>query len=242
MFHAPYGDLDALELVFRHLTPPDDVAAIFVEPIQGEGGYVVPPEGWLAGLRALCDEHGILLVADEVQTGVGRTGRMWAIEHESVEPDIIVAGKGIASGLPLSAVIARADVMMWERGTHGSTFGGNPVACAAALATLDLIESTLATNAADTGAHLIAQLRKSLMRHSQVREIRGRGLMIGVDMIDGDAALFVEQEAFRRGVIALTAGPSTVRLAPPLVITPDQGDIAAGVLDDVVGALAQART
>ncbi len=237
VFHAPYGDLDALERVFRHLTPPDDVAAIFVEPIQGEGGYVVPPEGWLATVRALCDEHGILLVADEVQTGVGRTGRMWAIEHESIEADIIVAGKGIASGLPLSAVIARADVMMWERGTHGSTFGGNPVACAAALATLDLVEQELTANAAAVGAHLISQLRKTLMRHTAVRDIRGRGLMIGVEMVDGDAAHFVEQEAFRRGVIMLTAGPSSIRLAPPLVITREQTDIAAGVLDGVVGAL-----
>ena len=140
VYHAPYGEAGYIEdVVFKHLTEPEDVAAIIVEPVQGEGGYVVPPAGWIAELRDICDTYGIVLIADEVQSGVGRTGRMWAIEHDGVAPDIIVAGKGLASGLPLAALIARADLMRWEPGKHGSTFGGNPVACAAALATLDLI-------------------------------------------------------------------------------------------------------
>jgi 4-aminobutyrate aminotransferase len=233
--HAPYGESGAIErTIFRHLTPPEDVAAIFVEPIQGEGGYVVPPPGWLAELRALCDAHGILLVADEVQTGVGRTGRMWAVEHEQIEPDILLAGKGLASGLPLSAVIARAEIMTWTAGTHGSTFGGNPVACAAALATLDLVEGGLSHAAAQTGAYLLGRLRTLQDRHPAIREVRGRGLMVGVEFADGDMANAVEQAAFRRGAVMLTAGPASIRLAPALVITREQIDIALAILDDVL--------
>ena len=167
-FHAPYADPSGgdgptgaayiEDVLFRTLTHPSDVAAIFVEPIQGEGGYIVPPAGWLSDLRRLCDEHGILLVFDEVQTGVGRTGTMWAAEHDGIEPDIMCIGKGLASGLPLAGIVARSSVMDWEPGGHGSTFGGNPVACAAALVTLDLVESELAANAAAVGAHLLAGL------------------------------------------------------------------------------------
>src|SRR5262249_55067646 len=162
--------------------------------------YIVPPPGWLAELRAICDAHGILLVADEVQSGVGRTGRMWAIEHDGVAPDILLAGKGLASGLPLSAVIARADIMPWEAGTHGSTFGGNPVACAAALATLDLLEDGLLDNARETGAYALDRLAELAARQTAIRAVRGRGLMIGVELADHDAAVHVEQEAFRRGL------------------------------------------
>src|SRR5690606_8003612 len=157
-YHAPFaydGELtgaDYIEQVlFERMTEPGDVAAVFVEPVQGEGGYIVPPAGWLAALRDLCDRHGILLVADEVQSGVGRTGTMWAIDHDGVVPDIITAGKGLASGMPLSAIIARGDIMQWAPGKHGSTFGGNPVACAAAMATLDLVDSELAANATAVG-------------------------------------------------------------------------------------------
>jgi 4-aminobutyrate aminotransferase len=238
VYHAHYGVPGAIEeTIFRHLTPADDVAAIFVEPIQGEGGYVVPPTGWLRELRELCDAHGILLVADEVQTGMGRTGRLWAVEHEQVEPDIILAGKGIASGLPLSAVIARAELMSWAAGSHGSTFGGNPVACAAALATLDLLEGGLATSAAQCGAYLLGQLRALRERHPLIRDVRGCGLMVGVEFADSDTAHAVEQAAFRRGVVMLTAGPAAIRLAPPLVITRQQIDVALASLDDVLTTL-----
>ena len=167
-FHAPYCDpydADALtgadyieRVLFKKLTDPSDVAAIFVEPLQGEGGYIVPPAGWLAELRELCNRHGILLVLDEVQSGIGRTGTMWACEHDRVEPDIMAIGKGLASGLPLAGIIARSEIMNWEPGGHGSTFGGNPVACAAAIATIDLVENGLAENAAKVGNHLLSAL------------------------------------------------------------------------------------
>ena len=236
VYHAPYGEPGAIERdLFRHLTPPEDVAAIFVEPVQGEGGYIVPPAGWLAELRRLCDAHGILLVADEVQSGIGRTGRMWAIEHEGVAPDVILAGKGLASGLPLSAVIARDDVLLWEAGMHGSTFGGNPVACAAALATLDLIEGGLIDEAAATGAYLRGRLDELAAHHSVIVEVRGRGLMLGVDVGDHDAAARVEQEAFHRGLVLLTAGESAVRLSPALTVSRYQVDTAIDILGTVLG-------
>ena len=238
VFHAPYGEAGAIErTIFRHLSRPEDVAAIIVEPIQGEGGYVVPPAGWFGELRALCDAHGIMLVADEVQSGVGRTGRMWAIEHEGVEPDVLLAGKGLASGLPLSAVIARAEVMRWEPGMHGSTFGGNPVACAAALATLDLVEDTLTEQAAALGEYLLSRLAELAVSHPVIRDVRGRGLMIGVELPDHDAAVHVEQESFRRGLLVLTAGPSAVRLSPALVVTRAQVDTACDILDAVLATM-----
>jgi len=234
--HAPYGEVGYIQrVIFKHLSSPEDVAAIIVEPIQGEGGYVVPPAGWLAELRKICDEHGILLIADEVQSGVGRTGRMWAIDHDGVEPDVLLAGKGLASGLPLSAVIARHDVMSWGPGKHGSTFGGNPVACAAALATLDLVEESLMANAASIGKHLFALLAEMQSRHpAQVRDVRGRGLMIGVELRSHDEAVAVEQACFRRGLLVLTAGESSLRLAPPLVVSSDQADTAMAILEDAL--------
>ncbi|HEY3833501.1 MAG TPA: aminotransferase class III-fold pyridoxal phosphate-dependent enzyme [Acidimicrobiia bacterium] len=243
VFHAPYGESGEIErTILTHLTPPSDVAAIFVEPIQGEGGYVIPPAGWLAELRALCDEHGILLVADEVQSGVGRTGRMWAVDHEGIAPDLLLVGKGIASGLPLAAIVARDEIMQWEAGAHGSTFGGNPVACEAALATLDLVEHgdqgvPLVDNARDVGAHLLAGLERMTDGHASVPGVHGRGLMIGVDFIDHDTAYAVEQECFRRGLLVLTCGVRTVRLAPPLVVTREQADQAVAILDDAVAAV-----
>jgi 4-aminobutyrate aminotransferase len=243
-FHAPYADPydpGALtgaayieEVLFTTLTDPRDVAAIFVEPIQGEGGYIVPPPGWLGELRRLCDAHGILLVLDEVQTGVGRTGRMWACQHEGVEPDIICIGKGLASGLPLAGIVARSEVMDWVPGGHGSTFGGNPVACAAATATLALVEDELATNAATVGDHLLAGLRALQPTHPQLVQVRGRGLMIGIDLPDHDASVALERACFERGLLVLTCGRRSIRLAPPLIVTAEQADTALAILADAL--------
>jgi 4-aminobutyrate aminotransferase len=194
----------------------------------------VPPAGWLAELREICDTHGIVFVVDEVQSGIGRTGRMWALEHEEVEADVLLAGKGLASGLPLSAIIARTDLMDWAAGKHGSTFGGNPVACAAALATIGLVERQLAADAARLGDRLVAGLRGLQERHPAVVDVRGRGLMIGVELTDGETAKAVEQASFRRGLITLTCGPSSLRLAPPLVITDAQVDTALALLGDTL--------
>jgi 4-aminobutyrate aminotransferase len=250
-FHAPYADPYGgaapngaeyiEEVLFAKLTAPNDVAAIFVEPIQGEGGYVVPPPGWLADLRALCDEHGILLVADEVQSGVGRTGRTWAIEHEGVVPDVMCVGKGLASGMPLAGIVARSDVMDWEPGGHGSTFGGNPVACAAALATLDLVERELAANAAAVGEHLIGALAELAARQPLVDQVRGRGLMIGIDLPDHNTAAELERACFERGLLVLTCGERSIRLAPPLVVTPGQADTAVSIMDEALTAMTGGR-
>jgi 4-aminobutyrate aminotransferase len=245
-YHAPFafdGEVTGREYIetvlFQRMTEPGDVAAIFVEPIQGEGGYIVPPPGWLADLRSLCDEHGILLVADEVQSGVGRTGRMWACEHEGVVPDMITAGKGLASGLPLAALIAREEVMQWPAGKHGSTFGGNPVACAAALATLDLVENGLADHAGRVGEHILAGLRElSQRRPLVISGVRGRGLMIGFDLPDHDMAEAFEQECFQRGLLVLTCGQRSVRIAPPLVVDTAQADTALTIMADVCDAVA----
>ena len=245
-YHAPFagnGDLTGAayieKVLFTHMTEPGDVAAIFVEPIQGEGGYIVPPPGWLAALRDLCDKHGILLVIDEVQSGIGRTGKMWAFEHDGVMPDIVTAGKGLASGMPLSAIIASGDIMRWAPGKHGSTFGGNPVACAAALATLDLVESDLADNATRIGQQLMAGLGDLQARQPLITEVRGRGLMIGIDLVDHDTAVAVEQECFRRGMLVLTCGERAVRLAPPLVITPEQAEIAVSIFAEACEAVSR---
>jgi 4-aminobutyrate aminotransferase len=239
--HVPYGlaGLDQLrDQVFKHLVSPEEVAAIVVEPVQGEGGYIPAPPGFLAGLRELCDEHGILLVADEIQSGVGRTGRFWAIEHDGVVPDVVLAGKGLASGLPLGAIIARADLMTWPPGTHGSTFGGNPVACAAALATIDLVQSSLQRAAGAMGERFQAGLQSLMARQPLLTAVRARGLMIGLDFPDHDVAVAVEQECFQRGVLVLTCGERTVRLAPPLVIRPDQVDTGLAVLEEALAAVA----
>ena len=249
-FHAPFADpydTEALtgagyisEVLFTRLTDPADVAAIFVEPVQGEGGYIVPPLGWLADLRRLCDDHGIVLVFDEVQCGVGRTGTMWASEHENVMPDIMCVGKGLASGLPLAGIVARSATMDWEPGGHGSTFGGNPVACAAALATLDLVENGLAANAAGVGQHLLDGLQA--LSSPLVDQVRGRGLMIGIDVPDHDAAVAIERICFERGLLVLTCGERTVRLAPPLVVTAEQADVALSIIDDSLRELEELRS
>jgi 4-aminobutyrate aminotransferase len=233
VLHAPYGDFEFIEqYLFKRLVIPEEVAAVVVEPVLGEGGYVPAPNGWLEYLRDLCTRHGILLVADEVQSGMGRTGRMWAIEHWGVEPDVMLAGKGIASGLPLGATIARSELMKWETGAHGSTYGGNPVACAAALATIDLIEDELAENAEKIGAQLLDGLRALAERQPIVKEVRGLGLMIGIEFADGDTADAVELACFRRGLLTLRAGDATIRMSPPLVISADQADTGLGLFEE----------
>lgn len=245
VYHAPYGDFAFIpDVIFRHLVSPEEVAAIVVEPIQGEGGYVVPPEGWMAHLRRLCDEAGIALIVDEVQSGVGRTGSMWALDHEidpdtgrPVEADILLAGKGLASGLPLSAMIARNELHTWTAGTHGSTFGGNPIACAAACVTIDLVRNGLADHAAEMGRRFVAGLAPLVDRFEYLTEVRGRGLMLGLDFVSGDVAKAVEQAAFHRGLVVLTCGPSALRLAPPLVITAGQVDTAIHILTHTVAAI-----
>jgi 4-aminobutyrate aminotransferase len=252
VLHAPYADsfrpnlgesdwsfstADYLEgVLFERLVEPDEVAAIVVEPIQGEGGYVVPPPGWLSALRRLCDRHGILLVADEVQCGMGRTGRLWAVEREGVEPDILVAGKGIASGMPLGAMLARDEVASWTPGTHGSTYGGNPVACAAALETLRLVEDGLAARAEEAGGRLLAGLRELAARTPAIRDVRGAGLMVGVELADHASAAAVEQACFQRGLLVLTAGDAAIRVSPPLVVTDAQVDRALGLFAEACAA------
>ncbi len=239
VLHTPYGDFEHIEQVlFKRLVSPEEVAAIVVEPVLGEGGYVIPPPGWLAYLRELCDRHGILLVADEVQSGMGRTGTMWAVEHVAVEPDIVLAGKGIASGMPLGAMIAPERLMTWEIGAHGSTYGGNPLSCAAALATLELIEGGLMDNAREVGDLLMAGLRRIQASHPIVTDVRGLGLMIGISFLDHDTSAAVEAAAFRRGLLVLGAGDDVVRMSPPLVFRPDQAEIALSVFEDAVAEVA----
>ena len=173
--------------ILGHILPPDEVAGILVETIQGEGGYIVPPPGFYPAIRKLCDKYKILLIADEVQCGMGRTGKWWAIEHFDVEPDIITIAKGIASGMPLGACLARKSVMDWPRGSHGNTFGGNPICCAAALATIDLIEKEYLENAAIVGAYTQDALHEIMARHLSIGDVRGFGLMIGVEFVTGSS-------------------------------------------------------
>ncbi|HEX2069754.1 MAG TPA: aminotransferase class III-fold pyridoxal phosphate-dependent enzyme, partial [Actinomycetota bacterium] len=225
VLHAPFGapvEEYIESVILKRLIVPSEVAAIFVEPVQGEGGYVFPPPGWLRSLRELCSEHGILLVADEVQSGMGRTGKMWAVEHDGVEPDVLLAGKGIASGLPLGAMTARADLMSWQKGAHGSTYGGNPLACAAALATIDLLEDGLIENTARMGARLIDGLKELHQQQPLIKEVRGLGLMVGVEFGSADTADAVELACLRRGLLTLRTGDSAIRMAPPLVISDEQ--------------------
>jgi 4-aminobutyrate aminotransferase len=239
VLHTPFGDFEHIEQVlFRRLVSPEEVAAIVVEPVLGEGGYVFPPDGWLAYLREVCDRHGILLVADEVQSGMGRTGRMWAIEHAGVRPDIVLAGKGIASGMPLGAMIAPDRLMTWDVGAHGSTYGGNPVSCAAAVATLELIENGLIDNAREIGAMLLNGLSGIRDRHDAIQEVRGLGLMIGIRFADHDTMLAVEQAAFRRGLLVLGCGDDVIRMSPPMVFRADQVEVALSTFEDAVSEVA----
>jgi len=233
------------EKLFKTTLPPEEVAAIFVEPIQGEGGYLVAPPEFLQELRRICDRHGILLVADEVQCGSGRSGKWWAIQHAGVEPDIVTIAKGIASGMPLGVTIARAEIMDWVPGSHASTFGGNPVCNAAALATLDVLEREGVRNAERVGKHIMERLRTWPARHPMVGDIRGLGLMIGVEIVKDqrtketahDERDRIVEMAFERGVLFLGAGENTLRICPPLVVTPEQADIALDVLEECISVV-----
>ena len=243
VYHAPFGKVSDLawfdEVLFNHLVPANEVAAVIVEPIQGEGGYLVPEDGFLQGLRELCTKHGILLVADEIQSGAGRTGRMWAVEHWGVEPDILLVAKGIASGMPLGALVARAEIMeSWGVGAHGSTYGGNPVACAAALATIELLEGGLTANAAARGEELMAGLRPLVGRYPKsVLEVRGKGLMVGVEFADPKLAEEVQWACFVRGLLVLECGLQTVRLCPPLIASPEDVRTALRIFGKAVEAV-----
>src|SRR5258706_1992589 len=260
VYHAPYPDryrcplgstpatcaaacIDFIEhQLFTHLVSPDEVAAIVVEPIQGEGGYIVAPDEFLQRLRELTRTHGILLVADEVQSGMGRSGRMFAMEFTGVEPDMIAIAKGIASGLPLGVAAARAGLMAWPPGAHASTFGGNPVSCAAALATIKLLREIVVQNAADVGAHLMSGLTALADRHPLIGDVRGRGLMIGVEFVRDrqtkeratDERDAVVTAAFTRGLLVLGAGKNAIRFSPPLVLTRAEAETAVGIFDEAL--------
>ena len=244
VYHAPYGKVADLryfdDVLFDKLIPANEVAAIVVEPIQGEGGYIVPEDGFLQGLRDICDQHGILLVADEVQSGAGRTGKMWAVDHWDVKPDILISAKGIASGMTLGAMIARADLMEhWGPGAHGSTYGGNPVACAAALATLDLLEDGLVDNARERGEQALRMLRPLLELHPGfVRDVRGKGLMLAVEFDTADDAEAVQWAAFQRGLLVLECGKSSIRMSPPLTVTSGELVTGIGLFTDAVRQVA----
>ena len=234
------------EKLFKTVLPPEEVAAIFVEPIQGEGGFVVAPSNFLRELRAICDRYGILLVADEVQCGCGRTGKWWAIEHSGVEPDIVCLAKGIASGMPLGVCMARAQIMDWAPGSHASTFGGNPVSIAAALKTMEIIEREGIANAALVGEFMLQRVRGWKQSHPSVGDVRGRGLMIGIELVrsqetrepNPEARHKVVEQAFHRGLLILGCGESTVRLMPPLIIERAHADTALEILD---GCLSEAE-
>ena len=253
VFHAPYprvrawqegsgGDgTDELEVlrssILGRLVSPRDVAAIVFEPAQGEGGYFFAPPAFIRGLREICDEHGILLIADEIQTGMGRTGRMFAIEHAGVEPDIVTVAKGIASGMPLGAFFGRERLFTWEAGAHGSTFAGNPVCCAAGVATLDLLEGNLVANAAAMGERLLAGVKDASEGCTAVRDVRGLGLMVGVEFAGHGEANAVEQEAFQRGLLVLEAGEASIRFCPPLIVDEAAVDTAVRLYAESLAAV-----
>jgi 4-aminobutyrate aminotransferase len=255
-YRCPYGkqpstcNVECVKVLedqlFKTILPADEVAAIIVEPIQGEGGYLVPPAKFHEELRRVADRHGILLIHDEVQSGMGRTGRMFASEHFGVAPDIVTLAKGIASGLPLAATVARAEVMNWPPGAHASTFGGNPVSIAAALTTIELLEESLIQNAAEIGAYMLDRMSTWPRRFPHVGDVRGRGLMIGVEFVRDQETKErapeirdrVEAMAFEQGLLILGCGPNSIRLCPPLVITRDQADFAMDTLEQCLARIA----
>ncbi|HEY9401246.1 MAG TPA: acetyl ornithine aminotransferase family protein [Pyrinomonadaceae bacterium] len=232
------------ERLFKTTTPPEEVAAIIVEVVQGEGGYVPAPREFLQGLRRICDAHGIMLIVDEVQSGMGRTGKMFASDHHDLRPDIMCLAKGIASGLPMGACVARADLMDWKPGAHASTFGGNPVALAAALKTIELLEGGLVSNSAEVGAYLKAGLERLKRKHDCIGDVRGYGLMIGVEFVEDSASMTaapelrdrVEVACFERGLIILGAGANTIRWSPPLTLTRENVDVALEIFDEAIAA------
>jgi len=230
--------------LFKTTTPAEEVAAIVVEPVQGEGGYVPAPAGFMRELRRICDEHGILLIVDEVQSGMGRTGKMFALDHYGVKADIVCIAKGIASGLPLGVCVSRADLMDWKPGAHASTFGGNPVAIAAALKTIELLQRELVANSAGIGAYLKRGLEKLMSKYDCIGDVRGMGMMIGVEFVkdrtskvpDPDLRDRVEMETFNRGVILLGCGPNSIRWSPPLILAKDNVDVALEIFDEAIAA------
>ncbi len=245
VYHAPFGRVEDLrwfdEVLFARLVPADEVAAVIVEPIQGEGGYIVPEDGFLEGLREICDRHGILLIADEIQSGAGRTGKMWAVDHWGIEPDILLTAKGIASGMPLGALVARAELLEhWGPGAHGSTYGGNPVACAAALATIELLEGGLVDNARVRGEQAMAGLGSLADEYpGVVAEVRGKGLMIGVEFDTPQRAEAVQWACFQKGLLVLECGVSAVRLAPALIVSEAEMAIGVGLFREAVAEAAR---
>ena len=231
--------LNYIDVLFKSNVPASEVAAILIEPIQGEGGYLVPPDGFLQGLRALCDRHGILLIFDEVQSGIGRSGKIFAAEHFGVAPDIMTLAKGLGSGLPIGMVVAKKSIMeKWQRGAHGNTFGGNPLCCAAALATIDLVEREYAANAARVGEYFINKLRELKLRYDCIGDVRGKGLMLGMELVENrstktPAADLCERlvtRAYYNGLLLLMCGQSTIRFMPPLMITNADVDEALTIL------------
>jgi 4-aminobutyrate aminotransferase len=259
-YRCPYGrtypscQLECVEAIrdvyFKTTVPPEDVAAIVVEPIQGEGGVIVPPPEFFPKLAALAKEFGILLVADEVQTGMGRTGKMFAVEHWQVKPDVITIGKGIASGLPMGVTVASSRVMSWGAGSHANTFGGNPVACEAALATIDLLRQQLIANTAALGTYLLKGLEEMKQRHRLIGDVRGKGLMIGIECVrDRDSKEMaipernaIVQRCFKKGLLLLGCGQNVVRIVPPLIITKRDADVALEILDTVLSDVERRRT
>lgn len=265
VYHAPYPDtyrftgsadacaehaLSAIrDQILVHLISPDEVSAIVVEPIQGEGGYLVPPAAFLQGLREIATAHGIVLVVDEVQSGMGRTGKMFACEHFDLKADVVNIAKGIASGLPLGVTCARAEIMTWPPGAHASTFGGNPVSCAAANATITLLKDSLVRNAAEVGAYLMDGMRALQAKHALIGDVRGRGLMIGVELVRDpitkeravDERNAIVQAMFRRGVLVLGAGKNALRFAPPLILSRGQADTVLRVFDEALSEVVGGR-
>jgi 4-aminobutyrate aminotransferase len=240
--HLDCDCTEHIERLFQTVAPPEDVAAIVIEPVQGEGGYVVAPPSFLERLRNLADRHGILLIFDEVQCGMGRTGKMWACEHSGVVPDILITAKGIASGMPLGVAIARSDVMDWGPGAHASTFGGNPVSCAAALETIRLLEEKYISNAARMGEYVMLRIAGWPKKHAIVGDVRGLGLMIGIELVEDKqtrephvgAKSSVIRHAFEQGVLLLGCGESTIRLMPPLMVEQEHVDFALDVLEQCI--------
>jgi 4-aminobutyrate aminotransferase len=259
VYHKPEGMTEAEHIaecvrfiedrVFKTIMPPEECAAIFIEPIQGEGGYLPAPAEFLRELRRICDQNGILLVVDEVQSGAGRSGKWWAVQHTGVEPDIITIAKGIASGMPLGIMLARAEIMDWVPGSHASTFAGNPVCIEAALATMNVLEREAIHNAEVVGAYIMKRISPWMKTHSMVGDVRGRGLMIGVEIVKDkktktpahDERDRIVELAFARGLLFLGAGENSIRIAPPLIITQEQADIAMDVLEECIGIVEKER-
>ncbi|HVF87045.1 MAG TPA: acetyl ornithine aminotransferase family protein [Pyrinomonadaceae bacterium] len=239
------GGIDWIEnRLFKTTMPPEECAAIVVECVQGEGGYVPAPKEFLQGLRRICDREGILLIVDEVQSGMGRTGKMFASEHYDLKPDIVCIAKGIASGMPMGACVARADLMDWKPGAHASTFGGNPVAIAAALKTIELLERELVANSAAVGDYLQAGLRKLMAKHDSIGDVRGLGMMIGVEFVESKSTMEpapelrdrIEVECFNRGLIILGCGTNSIRWSPPLILTRENVDVGLEIFDEAIAA------